>query len=178
MNHSKVIFRIKEKPKFIMKPILNLIILLIIFFIYGCATMSTFNQYAYTQATSVKVDVENLMDKATEPYTIHLTDIENVNIELQKNIEYEKHREKNNVSIQMYNILWRMINDTTTIHSGKVDFKHGFFPQWQKKNMLSTTFINNAKAQINTAFDLIAEFESKKIKSSDFSISSFLSSQK
>jgi hypothetical protein len=147
-------------------------------FVFGCATISNFDQYAYTQTTSVKVDVYNLMSKSNERYSNHLNDLDAVNSKLMKNIEYEKHRSKNKISILMYDRLWKLINDTTTIHGIGKEFKHGFFPHWQEKNTLDTVFISQAKAQIAEGFDLIAELESKKIKESDLKITNFLNTFK
>lgn len=148
--------------------------------INGCGNqISLYDQYSYTQTTSVKVDVLNLMDKATESYSGHAKEVEDVNTELLKNIEYEKHRTKNTISITMYNVLWKLINDTTTIHVFRSDFKHGFFPEWKKRDSIGdTAFISQAKLQIGEGFDLIAELESQKIKPSDAGITSFLSKNK
>ena len=153
--------------------------LVFLLFLSSCATISGFDQYSYTQTTSVKIDVLKLMDKSNEPYTNHLKNIEEVNTKLLKNIEYEKHRPKNMITISMYNILWKLINDTTTIHGAGVDFKHGFFPEWQKQDSIkSKSFITEAENQVAEGFDLIAELESKKIKQSDEGISRFLSKNK
>jgi len=91
-------------------------IFIIMFCFYGCGpTISQFDQYAYTQTTSLKVDVLNVMDKAVDSYTSHTTDVDQVNTELMKNIEYEKHRAKNQITIDMYNIMWKLLNDNTSI---------------------------------------------------------------
>ena len=151
-------------------------IFIIVFFFCGCAaTISQFDQYAYTQTTSLKVDVLNVMDKAVDSYATHATDVDQVNTELMKNIEYEKHRAKNQITIDMYNIMWKLLNDNTSITIGRDTFKHGFFPQWQNKSKLDTTFISQAKIQVGEGFDMIAELESKKIKPSESKVQSFLS---
>ena len=115
------------------------------------------------------------MDKAVDPYASHVADVDQVNTELMKNIEYEKHRAKNQITIDMYNIMWKLLNDNTTITIGRDSFQHGFFARWQHKNKLDTTFINEAKIQVGEGFDMIAELESKKIKPSESKVQSFLS---
>ena len=156
-----------------------------IMIVHGCKPLiATYDQYAYTQTTSLKVDVLNLMDKATELYADHSKDVEDVNTELMKNIEYEKHREKNQITIAMYNILWKLLNDSTTITVGTTKFKHGFFEEWKRRKMLQNNgkpdvaFIEEAKTQIGEGFDMIAELESRKIKPSDSNVQSFLSRNK
>ena len=57
--------------------------------------ISGFDQYAYTQATSLKVDALNLMDLSTDQYTQHKVEIAAVQSNLQKIYEYEKNRPKN-----------------------------------------------------------------------------------
>ena len=151
-------------------------ICIIMFCLYGCGpTISQFDQYAYTQTTSLKVDVLNVMDKAVDSYTSHIADIDQVNTELMKNIEYEKHRAKNQITIDMYNIMWKLLNDNTSTTIGRDTFQHGFFPRWRNKNKLDTTFIGQAKIQVGEGFDMIAELESKKIKPSESKVQSFLS---
>src|SRR6185312_7942188 len=126
-------------PKKIMRLKSLATIFIISICLYSCApTISTFDQYAYTQTTSLKVDVLNVMDQAVESYASHAKDVEQVNIELMKNIEYEKHRAKNQITIDMYNIMWKMLNDNTSITIGHDTFQHGFFSRWQNKNTLDT----------------------------------------
>lgn len=151
-------------------------IFIIMFCLYGCGpTISQFDQYAYTQTTSLKVDVLNVMDKAVDSYASHAADVAQVNTELMKNIEYEKHRAKNQITIDMYNIMWKMLNDNTSTTIGRDTFQHGFFPRWQNKSSLDTVFIGQAKIQVGEGFDMIAELESKKIQPSESKVQSFLS---
>jgi hypothetical protein len=57
---------------------------------HGCSTISVFDQYAYTQATSLKVDALALMDKATGEAALHNEAIEQLLIKVDKAYEYEK----------------------------------------------------------------------------------------
>src|SRR5690348_18129703 len=68
-------------------------------------TISVFDSYAYTQSTAVKVDVMNLMKKATETYTSQQTEVDALDTRLQKIYEYEKHRPKNGITLRMWDIL-------------------------------------------------------------------------
>ena len=137
----------------------------------GCATISPFDQYAYVQVTSVKVDVLDLMDKSDEPYTSHEKDIEEVNSKLFKIIEYEKHRPKNQVTIKMWDKLIKIDS------LGRVDESaiiSSFWKKWKKDGKEGSFFIEEAKGQVGNGFDLIAELESNKIKAADAKISSFI----
>jgi hypothetical protein len=56
---------------------------------FSCSTISKFDQYAYTQATSIKVDALNLMSLATDEYTNHTEEVKKMQTEIQKIYEYE-----------------------------------------------------------------------------------------
>jgi len=123
---------------------------------YGCATISNFDQYAYTQATSIKVDAINTMDFATDNYNNHAQEVAKVQTEMQKIYEYEKNRPKNSITTKM----WEKMIDTSGHLYG------GFLGYWKSKGKLSPAFIDNEKDLIASSFDQIAQLESKKIKQS------------
>lgn len=123
-------------------------------FLYGCSTISRFDQYAYTQATSIKVDALNVMDLAIENYTNHLQEVSQVNNEIEKIYEYEKNRPKNDITTKM----WQKMEDSTGYLYG------GFIHRWKTEGKLSHAFVANEKELIGESFDQIAGLESKKIK--------------
>lgn len=131
----------------------------------SCKTISNFDQYAYIQATSLKVDALNLMEKATTSYNAHIQEISPLKANIEKAYEYEKHRPKNEITTKM----WQVIKDTSRNLLG------GFLTRWQTRDSLSAAFVNEAKVQVGEAFDLLIELESKKIKPSDSRITNFLS---
>jgi hypothetical protein len=57
---------------------------------FSCSTISKFDQYAYTQATSIKVDALNLMSLATDDYNLHTEEVKKVQTQIEKIYEYEK----------------------------------------------------------------------------------------
>jgi len=123
----------------------------------SCVPGSYFNQYAYTQTTSVKVDGLNLMDLAVADYSAHLTSVRDYQTKLQKVYAYEKNRPKNEITIK----LWDKLLDPNGHLMG------GFLNRWEKEKKLNVTFINEEKKLVDQAFDQIAGLESKKIRSSD-----------
>ena len=122
--------------------------------ITGCATISRFDQFAYSQATSIKVDALNLMDAATEPYSTHEQDVKGMMTNIEKIYEYEKNRPKNLVSEKM----WALIKDTSGHLYG------GFISRWKKEGKLDKVFVLESKRLIGESFDQIAQLESGKIK--------------
>ena len=134
---------------------LSRLVLLLLLVITGCSTISKFDQYAYTQATSLKVDALNVMGHATEPYQDHKADIIKVQTAVDKMFEYEKNRPKNNISEKM----WVVVRDSSGHLFG------GFLKRWQKENTLDAAFIKEAQQQVGESFDQISQLESGKIKS-------------
>lgn len=137
---------------------LNLAVYLLFAVVFcSCATISNFDQYAYTQATSLKVDALNVMSLAVDEYSNHTEEVKNVQTAIQKIYEYEKNRPKNSITTEM----WGKMLDTSGHLYG------GFIKYWEKRGRLNTANIENEKEMISNSFDQIAQLESKKIKRSD-----------
>ena len=127
---------------------------MLFFLVQGCSTISTFDQYAYQQATSLKVDALAIMELASDSASCHAADIRDITLKIDKAYEYEKLRPKNEVSAEMWSIL----------RSPERNLFGGFLKRWQEKQLLSKVYIEDKKEQIAKAFDIIAELESSKIK--------------
>jgi len=56
----------------------KLTLLLLLFSFVGCSSISTFDQHAYIQTTSLKVDALNLMAQATDSFSIHAKNVAEV----------------------------------------------------------------------------------------------------
>jgi len=137
----------------IIKPVLLLFVLTYA----SCLSISSFDQYAYAQTTAVKVDGMNLMDLATDDYSLHQASVKQYQTQLQKAYEYEKNRPKNEITLQ----LWNKLLDPNGHLMG------GFLSRWEREKKLNATFIAEEKKLVDKAFDQIAGLESQKIKSSD-----------
>ncbi len=120
----------------------------------ACATISKFDQYAYTQATSLKVDALAVMGRANESYSLHQAEVAQVKTSLDKMYEYEKNRPKNIITQKM----WTVLTDSTGHLYG------GFIKRWQKEDKLDTAFIRISKDLVGQSFDQISGMESGKIK--------------
>lgn len=120
----------------------------------GCATIATFDQYAYTQATALKVDALNVMRQATEPYPAHKADVTKVQTAINKLYEYEKNRPKNTISEKM----WVVLKDSSGHLFG------GFVKRWEKENTLNPVFIRESQQVVGQSFDQISQLESGKIR--------------
>jgi predicted transcriptional regulator len=131
------------------------LMLLVLLFTSACSPlMSNFDQVSYQQATSLKVDALNLMDEGTTDYAGHIAEVKDLQIKIDKAIEYDKHRSHNEITNQM----WAILNDPQKNLLG------GFLVKWLHDGKCSTVYITEKKKQISFSFDQIAELESKKIK--------------
>lgn len=119
-----------------------------------CSTISRFDQYAYSQATSIKVDALTLMDSATTSFMQHRAAVTNMLTSIEKIYEYEKNRPKNTISEKM----WAMMRDTSGHLYG------GFIKRWKNEGTLDQVFIQESKKIIGASFDQISQLESGKIK--------------
>lgn len=120
----------------------------------ACATISKFDQYSYSQATSIKVDALNMMDAATDSFPGHQEAVNGIMTSIDKIYEYEKNRPKNVVTEKM----WALMKDTSGHLYG------GFISRWKKEGKLDKVFIMESKKLIGESFDEIAQLESGKIK--------------
>lgn len=134
----------------------------------SCRSIALFDQYAYVEATSIKVDALHLIDHSVEPYSENSKEIDALNLKIEKIFEYEKHRTNNETSAQ----LWSLLKNPDKNLLG------GYLKKWQSDGKLNKAFSQEAKVQISEAFDIIIELESKKIKPSDDVVVNFLNKQK
>lgn len=123
----------------------------------GCSTIAQYDQVAYQQATSLKVDALNLMANATEPYATHAQAVAELMVRVDKAYEYDKGRMKNEISTRM----WEQLKDPDRNLLG------GFLNRWKSSGQLGAAFITEAKEIVGGAFDTIIQLESGKIKPAD-----------
>ena len=139
------------------KKILELyfVIILLVLFFQSCSPLiSVYDQYAYTQATSLKVDLQNLVkESAIINYDDAKDNISKVNPELQKAFEYAKGRSKNSLSTSQYSIL---LSDT--------DFFKRFLNDWKVQKKEPEIAADEESVKIGQLMDKIIELENGKNK--------------
>lgn len=136
-------------------------------FLASCKSLKTavFDQYSYQQAISIKVESLNLMDKAIENHIEHEAEVQTLQLDLQKMVEYEKNKPDNEVSYAM----WQVVADKDR------NLLAGFLKRWKEKSQLPKVFIDEAKGQVAEALDLIIKYEANKNKTNESNILNFLS---
>lgn len=134
--------------------------------LFSCSGLKTavFDQYSYQQAISLKVESDNLMDSAINPYTNHQDEVKRMLLDIQKMLEYEKNKPDNTITYSM----WKILADKDK------NLLAGFFKRWEEEQQLSKVFANEARIQIMEAFDLIIKYEAQKNKTNESNILNFL----
>ncbi len=129
-------------------------LLFLVLFVNCKPTIALYDQYAYTQATSLKVDMQNLaLESDSVNYDAAKQDIDRVNTELQKAYEYNKGRDLNSLSTKQYEIL---VSDT--------QFYKSFLNNWKTKGKENATLAQDASEKIGQLLDQVIKLENGKNK--------------
>jgi len=125
-----------------------------VLFLMSCSSSAIFNQKAYEQTTSLKVDALTLMDKAIEPYANHQAAIDGLKLNMEKAYQYCKGLPNNDETIKQ----WEIIIDPNR------NSLMGFVHRWETQKQLKLDFINDVKGLVSDGFDAVIELESGKRK--------------
>lgn len=162
-NQNIFMFSIKKTKQFYLA-----VLAAVLLSLAGCKSLiTTYDAYSYTQLASLKVEVVNMMQKATDDYSNHAAEVEAVSVKLQKAFEYDTHKPKNAVMAKMWQFLYdALLSEDMEGIAGR-QHKKGFFSNWRESKMKSPVFVEEArKSIIAPMFDLLLELESKKLKQS------------
>jgi hypothetical protein len=133
-------------------------VLLSFLFCAGCATPD-FDQAAYANATSLKVDTIHLIGQAHDSYSSHRQDVSDLTLKLEKAYEYDKGRPLNQRTLQLWDQLLTKKAD---------DPDSGIYPRfidlWEKQGTISAALIPGKQQRVALAFDEIIALESGKKK--------------
>lgn len=135
----------------------NACLVLLFFFAIGIScspSIALYDQFAYTQATSLKVDLQNLADESSSvTFSDAKQDIDKMNTQLEKDYEYAKGLSKNSITTAQYEIL-RSDNG----------FYKTFLKTWKLKGKLNETEAGEISIKIGQLVDKIIELENGKNK--------------
>lgn len=132
----------------------------------GCKTsIAPFDQHSYTELSGLKVDVLNMMKKATDDYTGHEAAADALRLKVEKAYEYDVHKPKNEMMGRMWTFLYESLYSDKMEGLGERQFPKGFFNNWKASGKKSGVFVQEASGKIvGPMFDLLLELESKKLK--------------
>lgn len=135
-------------------------ILLTCFFLFYACTgprIALYNETAYSNAVSLKVESLALMDKATDSSTAHVQEIGNLENNIEKAYQYVRWLPRNELTVAQ----WEILKDPNR------DLLGGFLKKWENEKVLHVVFIKEKKKQISDAFDEILKLETGKNKPKD-----------
>jgi len=141
-----------QQLKLLFKPACICFIVAATFF--GCKpTIALYDANAYSQAISIKVDLDNLADTSSKTdYSNALPFINQTTSEIQKAIAFNTAREKNTESTQQYQLLYS-------------NFLNPFLNAWKTQTRISEAAVPEFKKNFDAAMDMIIKLEVNKNKS-------------
>jgi hypothetical protein len=104
------------------------------------------------------------MDKSDDAFSSHENEVIAVKNRLEKMLIYETGKGKNEITKKMWEVL---NNDNKLVKS--------YLTLWEQKGSLNTAFIQEAKPQIEEAFNILIQYEEKKDTTSENAVTNFIS---
>lgn len=137
--------------KFCLLPIFALIVI-----IQSCSPVPLYNEPAYSMTVKLKVKSIDIMKKASEGYSKHVSEVDSLKKELRFAYEYAKGRPGKELITEQWET---MMNPDRNLMGG-------FLRIWKEDLILSPIFVSEAQRVIGEAFDKIIGLESGKIQPS------------
>ncbi|NQY05590.1 MAG: hypothetical protein HRT68_05125 [Flavobacteriaceae bacterium] len=125
--------------------------------------VSLYDHYTYTETIETKVQTLSLMDQSSGEYNDHEAEIIALQNQIKTMLEYEKGKSKNKITVKM----WEVLSDDNKLIGS-------YLKLWKDKGKLSPVFIDEAKPQIEEAFDVLIKFELDKDKTSEDTLRNFI----
>ena len=138
----------------------NLAFLILFFLLLFACTgprIALYNETAYSNAVSLKVESLALMDKASDSISAHVQEISTLETNIEKAYQYVRWLPRNELTVAQ----WEILKDPNR------DLLGGFLKKWEKEKVLHVVFIKEKEKQISDAFDEILKLETGKNKPKD-----------
>lgn len=145
----------------------NSLLLIIVFCgLAGCPTIAPYNQKSYELTTSAKAEALIVLGKATEPYKIHITEVEDLRLQVEKAYEYANGIPKNEIIVAMWNEIrgYSYHEDKKQWVAEDNGNLYSTLDLWKRQGTLNASAANEKKKQIAANFDQIVALESGKNK--------------
>lgn len=124
---------------------------------------SLYDHFTYTETIKTKLDAISLIEKSDTPYNdleVQITALKN---QMEKMVIYEKGKDKNQLTTKM----WELISSDKNLMGS-------YLKLWEEKGSLNPAFKEEAKPQIEEAFNLMIFYEEKKDKKSTNALTEFI----
>lgn len=132
---------------------MRLIAILLSLVLSSCVAMAPQDPVAIKNATDIRVEVDLLIDKAVDPYVMHIQDVNFVQLRALQALEYAKAKDNNSQTVKQ----WEILIDKDRNLLG------GFLKMWEKKESgFSVVFLSGVKKNILSGIDEIIKLEKAK----------------
>ncbi|WP_299211861.1 hypothetical protein [uncultured Dokdonia sp.] len=128
------------------------------------STSSLYDHYTNTETIEIKLQTLSLMDKSDTAFSSHENEVIALKNDLQKMLIYETGKGKNEITQKMWEVL---NNDNKLVLS--------YLALWKQKGSLNAAFIEEAKPQIEEAFNILIQYEEKKDPTNENAVTNFIS---
>ena len=139
----------------------SIIICSVTIMLISCASL--YDHYTYTNTIETKVEALSLIDHSHEEYTLYKLKANDLRNKIQAMVLYEKGKAKNKVTIKMWEL---MTNENKLMGS--------YLKLWEEKGTLNTAFVEEAKPQIEEAFNILIQYEEKKDEKNENILTTFI----
>ena len=119
--------------------------------------IALYNETAYSNAVSLKVESLALMDKASDSISAHVQEISTLETNIEKAYQYVRWLPRNELTVAQ----WEILKDPNR------DLLGGFLKKWEREEGFACAFIQEKEKQTTDAFDEILKLETGKNKPKD-----------
>lgn len=141
---------------------IHLIAFVITCSIVSCGS-SLYDHFTYTETIETKLQALSLMDKSDDAFSSHEDEAIALKNQLEKMFTYEQGKGKNEITTKMWEVL---NNDNKLVLS--------YLTLWEQKGTLNAAFIEEAKPQVEEAFNILIQYEEKKDKTNENAVTNFI----
>ncbi|MEW4922927.1 hypothetical protein [Algibacter sp. 2305UL17-15] len=124
---------------------------------------SLYDHFTYTETIETKLEAITLIDRSDTPFADSQVQIDDLKNQMEKMVIYEKGKDKNELTKKM----WELISSDKHLMGS-------YLKLWEEKGSLNTAFKEEAKPQIEEAFNLMILYEEKKDKKSTNALTEFI----
>ena len=125
--------------------------------------VSLYDPFTFDQTKLIKTETLSLMDKSDTPFTDSQDEVTNLKTKMASMVTYESGKKNNEITIKMWKVL-----------SSDKNLVGSYLKLWEEKGSLNTVFKDEAKPQIEEAFDKMLFFEKSKDKENENALKEFL----
>lgn len=141
----------------------SILVLFVLITSLQCAPL--YDHYTYTETIETKISTISLMEQSVNPFEEHTKEVADLKNQIQKMIIYERGKKKNQITTKMWELLG---SDNHLVGS--------YMILWEDKGTLNKDFVDQAIPQIETAYDLMLDYENNKDKESENALVTFINS--